>query len=284
MSLKGRRYRLSQERQARNNEQPPADSVQNIHLHNGDTLAYSQTLPAVMFGEDTELVFEASYADCRFTTEEIQAGADGFVELHREVIMPPTPPRLTTGDRIARDYPFVEMEPDMIPLKPDRSKALTVYYELDKYDLKFDYRNNNRSLSQMLSAINIIKDSHDSEITHIVLTGFASPEGPAARNEVLGHNRAEVLRNFLAERTGLDKQTFVMYNGGSDWDGLFRLIERLDEPWKDRVLDILENTPQAQRMATIKKLDKGWTYKHLLDKVLPDLRNASYVKVYYRNK
>lgn len=285
-ALEGRRHRLSLQRRARSLGQTVAEDPNRLKLRNGDTLTYRESIPASLFTPGATLVFETDAANCRLQEETRQTGADRFVTVHREVILPEIPPVLTTGDRIARDYAFVEPDPgpELRILKPDRQKALTVYYELDKFDLRFDYRDNNNTLSQMLAAINIIKESGDSEITYVVLTGYASPEGTAARNEILAGNRSKVLRDFISKHTALPAQTFIMHNGGSDWEGLELMLRDLDEEWKESVLEIIRNAPEADRMRRIARLDNGRVYQYLRERIFPDLRNAAYIKVYYKNK
>ncbi|MDL2319544.1 hypothetical protein LJC45_00220 [Alistipes sp. OttesenSCG-928-B03] len=285
-ALEGKRYHISQQRRARSRGETVVEDSVTIRMNNGDTLYYREIMPDSLFVPGTELTFESDAAICLMRERSVQTVADNFVTIRREVIMPEIPPRLTTGELIAKDYAFVEQDPgtDLRRLKPERQKALTVYYELDKYDLRFDYRNNNYTLSQMLAAINIIKESDDSEITHVVLTGYASPEGPVARNERLAGNRSRELRDFITKHTGLDEKTFIMHNGGSDWDGLAMHIGTMDVAWKNEVLKIIEDVPQSERMRRIRQLDNGQVYQYLLTQVFPDLRNAAYIKVYYRNK
>jgi len=281
----GPKYRLSMQRRARSLGHEYEDGL-NFRIGNGDTLQYRHFFPEAVFAEDARLLFDCDAADCRrFFRETVRTGAENFVRHHRQVIVPELPPVPTTGDRIAGDYAFVEKDPgNVLTIRPQRQQALTVFYDLDRYDLRYEYRDNNRTLSQMIAAINIIKESDDSEITHVVLTGYASPEGPTARNEVLAGNRSRVLRDFIIEHTGLASKTFVMHNGGSDWDGLQMQVEASAEPWRQEVLHILETAPEQDRMPMIRRLEQGGVYNHLLENVFPDLRNAAYIKVYYKNK
>lgn len=284
--LEGRKHALSVQRRNKSSrvDRPVRSDV--IPMENGGTVYYHQVFPDSVFVPGASLVFEIDAADCRrFYSETAREAARDFVTLHREVIEQPLPPP-STGDRIARDYPFVEEDPgtNLLHIRPDRRKAMTIYYDLDRYDIRYEYRNNRLILAQMIAAINVIRDSGDSEITHVVLTGYASPEGPQARNEMLAGNRSRALRDFIVSRTGLPERAFVMHNGGSDWEGLEILVEDADITRKAEVLDILRHSPESDRMRRIRALDGGKVYEQILDGILPELRNAAYIKVYYKNK
>lgn len=67
-------------------------------------------------------------------------------------------------------------------------------------------------------------------------------------------------------------------------------LEPSSLPNKREIIDIIENVPisdpvrNTSREGELKKLDGGRTYDYMLKNLFPDLRKASYIKVYYGNK
>ena len=291
IAVHGRGSRISQVRRARASG-TSVDDGGMIMLENGDTYSYAASLPDSLLTPDSRLTFESDARVCCSTGSSVRTGATDFVEERFETIMPDLPPRKSTGDRIAGNYGFVEPLPEgPVRFTDDiRDNALVVYFELDRYDLKREYRNNGNILNQIIAAINVLTRSDDSEIAAVMLAGFASPEGTVERNQLLGDRRGLALRDYITSRTRLKADDFVMHNGGADWDGLRLMVAGSDMPYRGEVLNIIDYSPESDartgttRMDLIKKIGGGKAYEILRSDFFPELRNTAYIKVYYRNK
>lgn len=169
----------------------------------------------------------------------------------------------------------------------NREGSLIVYYELDSRTIDRNYRDNAASLARIREAVRTIEESEDSQVARVVIAGFASPEGLQSYNERLAWDRALRIKEWLLEQTGLTEEKVRVYNGAEDWRGLRKLVEESDLADKNQVLEIIDRAPQTDdangRLAQLKRINNGETYRYLFERLFPELRNAAYIKVYFEN-
>ena len=82
----------------------------------------------------------------------------------------------------------------------------------------------------------------------------------------------------------LGAEQIELYNGKVNWGGLRKLVAQSSMPYRDQVLNIIDNTPDYRRQAELMRLGGGAPYRYMLNNLFPELRNATYIKVYYENK
>lgn len=196
-------------------------------------------------------------------------------------------PKLSVAEEIAEREPVMrpigEYRPYTrdIPLRKMKG-ALYVHFPLDKTILREDFRDNKETLSKILDMMRRVKADTTSSIVKVVIIGLASPEGPLANNERLGKGRAEALKNYLVERIDMPDSTYEVINGGEAWADLRDVVSESDLEAKQKVLDIIDNTPDLNRReALIRKVDGGKVYRYLRQNVFADQRNSGYIQVYY---
>ncbi|MDE6285593.1 MAG: hypothetical protein K2L99_01195, partial [Muribaculaceae bacterium] len=135
--------------------------------------------------------------------------------------------------------------------------------------------------------------SQSGEIERVVVSGFASPDGFNAANERLAANRCEEVINYIVAKAGIDASLIASEAGGVAWNELRRLVAaNPDVPQRDKVLEIIDNTPvwvyNAQgrivdgRKKQLMDLAGGRPYNWLLANVFPQLRNALALSLYLK--
>lgn len=160
--------------------------------------------------------------------------------------------------------------------------ALYVFFPLDKWTLRHDYRGNAATLDTIVSITRQIMADTTSSVKVIQIVGLASPEGSVARNNLLGQNRAVALRNYIQSRVSVPDTAFELCNGGEAWTELRSQVEELDMEGRDQLLGIIDNEPDPDvRERKMKRLNGGRTYRYLKDNVLSDQRNSGYIRIYY---
>lgn len=160
--------------------------------------------------------------------------------------------------------------------------ALYVHYQLDKYVLLHDFRDNASTLDRIVDITRQIMADSTSSVKRIQIIGLASVEGPVKRNRLLGAERAAALKKYIQDRVPSDDSLYECVNGGEAWTELRSQIEDGDFPGRDALLEIIDTEPNADRReARIKKLDGGKPYAYLKDNVLRDQRNSGYLRIYY---
>ncbi len=206
--------------------------------------------------------------------------------------------KISTGDKLAQSYPFMapyeeykEFDQQEFVFSPqERDEAITVHFRQGSFLVSEDYGDNRQALTDIMSTIRVLENSTDSEVAAVTIAGFSSPEGSAQVNERLAMRRAEALKTYILGRCGVRSGRIRTYNGEIDWDGLRRLVEASDMSMRGAVLDIIDNIPvwDAQRrrgrLGELMRLDGGDPYRYILREFFPKLRNAAYIKIYYRNK
>ena len=214
----------------------------------------------------------------------------------------PIVPKLTTGDKLAQILPFISKatpiefaqiteSKDAIALfKDDREQdMISVTFAQGKSNLDPNFENNRSELEKIKKYIQEIKDSDDSQITGIVIVGFASPEGRASYNKALAGQRAESMKKHL-ETYVVRPVPVKLFNEEINYQGLRKLVAASDMPSRDKVLDIIDNVPiwdakkKVGRLGALQRLDGGVPYKYMYKEFFPQLRVATYVKVLYDNK
>ena len=267
-----------------------------FYTRNGGRVSYMATMPYQSWMHKSQLVLNGISAGC-CSAKEVAIGiiADGVFAEESSVTAESenTSPKqaLTTGEKLSEQFAF------LAPLKEDdeadlnyfinnnREGSLTVYFVQGSRVIDRSYKNNHEALLKLISVIRAINASNDSRVARIIIAGFASPEGTLSFNEQLAWDRGAALRRFVTDNTTLSPNQINIYNGTIDWSGLRKLVMNSDLYEKYQLLEIID-TPDRNRndrLNKLMKLNKGESYRYMLNNFFPLLRNAAYVKVYYEN-
>ena len=145
-----------------------------------------------------------------------------------------------------------------------------------------DFRRNQKELDKIRVTLDSITSNPDYEITGIYLTGYASPEGSYAQNEVLSRDRTRALRNYLLRRYSFPENLYHVDWRGEDWIGLKRLILLYGMPNEEQVLSIMENYSVFEgREKRLMDLNNGKPYRYMMKHFFPELRRVDY-KITYK--
>ncbi|GHV00081.1 hypothetical protein FACS1894159_05170 [Bacteroidia bacterium] len=203
----------------------------------------------------------------------------------------PAEPAKTVGDALARQYVFMEPVENLVASGQfDKDKAIVIYFKVNRNEIERNFRTNYQSLVELISVVRTMEKSNDGRIARVVIAGYASPEGTLARNNFLARSRAEALRDFIKVNTSVDVSDITLYSGGEDWTGLRAMVAASNMLDRQRVLDIIDaprvwndHHPANGRLAQLKRLNNGETYRYMFNNFFPDLRNATYIRVFYEN-
>ncbi|WP_455590456.1 DUF3575 domain-containing protein [Bacteroides sp.] len=189
------------------------------------------------------------------------------------------------GELLEDKYVFLirdnQLEPGDTPVATPR-KSTAILFRQGSSEIEPMLGNNLRVLEELSAVVSSIKKSTDTRITKIEVAGYASPEGMLYNNVRIAGNRASELGRYLTNYLGIPTDRVVMHNGGEDWDGLRRLVETSNLPWKQQALQIIDNVPIMKgREKQLMDLQGGNPYRYMYRYFFPQLRNAAYIKVYY---
>lgn len=262
---------------------------------------FHYTVPFERLHTDAVFELEGTWTACAYKHYlEPVVLAEGFVREGTVRIDPVYVERpLSTGDKLARQYRFVahlddfeaESGKDRNQFIADNSdRSLTVFFRQGKHGVERDFRGNEKSINDLLGAIEELNSASDSQISHVIIAGFASPEGTQEFNNRLAYERAVSLRDYLLANSRLNPEVIDIYNGAVDWKGLRMIVEESHMPDKAQVLWIIDRTigqdneTQQLRHNELKALNQGSTYRYMLQYIFPELRNATYIRIYYENQ
>ena len=179
---------------------------------------------------------------------------------------------------------------EMVSIKKEEDEKNTYYKEgsayldfpLNQTHILPDFRGNQKELDKIRGILDSITSNPDYEITGIYLTGYASPEGSYAQNEVLSRDRTRALRDYLRCRYSFPANLYHVDWRGEDWIGLKRLILLYGMPNEEQVLSIMDNYNVFEgREKRLMDLNNGKPYRYMMKHFFPELRRVDY-KITYK--
>lgn len=279
------------------------ETTRSVTLRPGTAMNYSASVEMQPWMENATLVLEnMSWGCCSSETGPVRTLAENILppepveETYIEIVeYPEVPGPQTTGDTLALTFRFVIPESEWNADEPiyddDREKALIVYYQQNSSTIHSGYGTNQLILTNLLAAVNSITGSPDSEVSRIIVAGFASPEGAYTYNDRLAWERAVSVKEYIMKNTTVPDAMISLYNGSEDWSGLRALVAASEIADKAQVLKIIDTVPalsadgqQKLRLQRLQQLNGGATYRYLYDNFFPRLRNGAFIRVYYRNR
>ncbi|MCD7938446.1 MAG: DUF3868 domain-containing protein [Tannerellaceae bacterium] len=157
----------------------------------------------------------------------------------------------------------------------DRFEAY-LEFVVARTEIRPDFHNNRAELTQLEGELAKIQNDKNLSVTHIAISGFASPEGSVALNDRLSEGRAEALLNYLSGKFHFPRDVYSVQKGGEDWEKLEQLVEQSTNlPAKSEILNIIKTTADpTQRQAKLTQLQGGVPYRQLLSEYYPKLRRS----------
>lgn len=256
-------------------------------LHNGDTIVYRTVLPyEEWMGQGAALLSVNCEREGCCHTEHIHTHTLLDSVMLDAPVLPDTFP---TGyaSQLATLYPFLKPIEEFTPYNPSmlvhRDPYMRIYFDLDRYEIRPELRNNAEMLDRMIDVVTRIYRHNPAEIARIEIIGFASHEGRLQHNIRLSGNRAKSLKKYLQQKTEVPDSIFLVSAGGEAWGALRDNVAQLDFPDRDSVLKIIDSDRNLDRRERrIRQMRGGKVYREQIRPHLPELRSAGNIRVYYR--
>lgn len=195
---------------------------------------------------------------------------------------------------------LVVKDPKALTMKDNFQRVTGDSYEADIHYLmnKADVRPTELKKEEVKKLREYIKnaasDSQKRQLSNIVISAYASPDGPQNLNANLANDRKvsadKFLKEFINEKAAKKgkkaskKETlnskmdslFSMMSTPEDWDGFKDLMEKSDIKDKDLVLRVLSmySDPDV-REREIRNISKA--FEEIADKILPQLRRSKMI-------
>ena len=162
--------------------------------------------------------------------------------------------------------------------------SVKIYFRVGATTIDETYKNNGESLNRFAEIINACKGDKSAHVGVISIASSTSPEGSKVVNDRIAKQRAQAITDWLVAKTSVELVCNTETTR-TDWGLLLSEIgRRSDIPYKQAVLNVLQNTPEfanvngqivASRLAKLKTLYDGAPYNWLFRNIFPGMRYAA---------
>lgn len=161
--------------------------------------------------------------------------------------------------------------------------GLRIHFRTGRSQLEPSFSNNAAVLSDAVKLLRRLKGDSTIVFRQLRLESGSSPEGTNNLNEQLSLKRGNTMRNYFVREVPLADSLIALSSHGVDWDGLIRLVTASQMPYKEEVLDILNNTPEwvfknnkvvDSRKRQLGMLRGGRAWNYMFKHFFPELRGA----------
>lgn len=179
------------------------------------------------------------------------------------------------------DFAVNYIVPDAEPKKHKKEGRAFIDFPVGRSEIIPSYRRNPEELREVHGTLSKLSDNPDITVNELFIEGYASPEGSHGINQRLSRDRADAMKQYIVQNFNLSipPHQISVTSAGEDWDGLRAAVLASSLPARDRVVQIIDNTPDiGQRKARIRLL--GGVYNTLLRDFFPQLRRVEYLVNY----
>ena len=173
-----------------------------------------------------------------------------------------------------------------------RADSVRIYYRTGYRYVEPLYRDNGMQLARFTESVS--RALRDGTIERIVVRSGASPDGANRANELLSERRADSLVSYIVRHTDVPASLIDRQTAGIAWNELRAQVAASGMPYRDEVLDVLDNTPVwifdernrvvGGRKKRLMDLRGGEPYRYMLREFFPDLRSSVVVTLYFRSE
>lgn len=151
------------------------------------------------------------------------------------------------------------------------------------------FADNKVRLKRLVFLLDSVASEPTASIKSVTIKGAVSPEGSTTLNRRLTLRRAQNTRAYILEHTSLEDSLVQAVSTYIDWGMLSELIADTDQPWRDKALDIIANTPVwifegknivGGRKQQLQSLHGGRAWQYMSENLFPAMRNARYSIIY----
>lgn len=162
-----------------------------------------------------------------------------------------------------------------------------IRFMVNRTDIDWNYSRNRAELDSILSSLHAVENNPDATVREVLLTGYASPEGPYANNVRLAKGRTEVVKEYVKRHSSFPASVYHTDYVAEDWEGLKTWIvnnHMADSTDMIAFIDDPSIPVESRNDLFAKRFPE--TYPELLAIAYPTLRHTDYritynVRKYY---
>ena len=150
----------------------------------------------------------------------------------------------------------------------------SIRYRISVAKLNAALSGNTAALDELNGFVNGLMQDTAKQVRRVIITGYASPDGPVAYNEKLAAQRANDFKNYVDLKYGFSQKYAVTVNSvADDWTMCRNAVSTSAIPDRAWVLQIIDGTMSAVAKEQALKRNAGvWNY--LAKEILPPMRRV----------
>ncbi|MCD8268533.1 MAG: DUF3868 domain-containing protein [Parabacteroides sp.] len=175
------------------------------------------------------------------------------------------------------------LRPDFKQENKERIQSTTLYidYPLGKDEVYPDFKNNREEINKIDAILYPLLSDGFSELEHIRIRGYTSPDGPYGENEKLSANRSRLFADYVEDAYKIPSRLFNVSSVAEDWSGLKELLRNAAPSYAPAALKIIDQYGIfSGREKQLMDLQGGIPYKDMLRRFFPKLRRIEIVVEY----
>ncbi len=155
----------------------------------------------------------------------------------------------------------------------------SVRYKINLSKLISTYDRNAEELKGLNNFVSEITRDTLKKVKSVMVTGYASPDGPAALNERLSMARAADFKEYINTNYQMGKYPNTVEAVALPWSAASGLIEESSVPQKSAVLELVNSDQSATAVESkLRKMTSSWDYMKV--NILPPMRCVELVVKY----
>ena len=151
-----------------------------------------------------------------------------------------------------------------------------ITFAVNKTDIRPELGRNRQELKTLNNILDSLRNLEKMYIPHFALKGYASPEGPYARNEELSRGRVESLRQYLVSHYNLSPDIISTAWEAEDWVGLRQWVAESQLTDSEKILTIIDSDMDPDKKLSLIQQRHPAAYMRMSAEAFPLLRHTDY--------
>ena len=258
--IDGRRRHIVHERHRQDMVESPNTYIRRYN-HKAQIVDYQTDVPFEAWMSNSELILQEEWLSCHDVA--YAEDATPVASLNEEA------KKLLDTKAASKQAQKAYITPSSEPAK--EIEALNIFFPVNKSNISDTYMDNSTQISELGK---VLKSNND--IKSILLTGYASPEGPYPFNTALATKRAEAVKKHLAQSNLSPSISIESKAAPIDWEELKKwLTDSYIENSRDIVAIIDDSTIKPADKNNAIKQKYPVAYDFMLNNWYPKLRKTT---------
>ena len=142
---------------------------------------------------------------------------------------------------------------------------------------------NLQDVEKITKALDEVLADPNTRLRHIVISGYASPDGTYENNARLARMRANSLRAYVRQRYDLPLEMVETRSIAEDWEGLENFVASASHaqlPHREALLTVIRSSQQPDAKKQVLRSRFPAEYSYLKENCMPQLRRSEYKIIY----